>query len=33
MGIFHIFNTASEMAAIGHLTIVIIIGSNKSFIY
>ena len=33
LGIFHIFNMASEMAAKGHVTIFFIIGSNKSFMY
>ena len=33
IGIFHIFNIASKMAATGHVTIFIIFDSNKSFIY
>ena len=33
MGNFQIFNMASKMAAYGHVTIFIIIGSNESFIY
>ena len=33
IGIFHIFNMASKMAAKGHWTIFFIIGLNKSFIY
>ena len=33
MGIFHIFNMASKMAANGHVTIFIIVGSNESSIY
>ena len=33
VGIFHIFNMASEMAANGHMTVLIIIGSNESFVY
>ena len=33
LGIFHIFNMASKMAANGHMNIFIIISSNESFIY
>ena len=33
IGIFHIFNMASKMAANGHVTIFIIIGLKESFIY
>ena len=33
IGIFHISNMASEIAANGHVTIFIIIGSNERFIY
>ena len=31
-GIFHIFNMATHMVAKGQVTIIFIIGSNKSFI-
>ena len=33
IGIFHIYYMASKMAASGHVTIYIFIGSNQSFIY
>ena len=33
IGIFHIFNMASKMAATDQVTIFFIIGSNESFIY
>ena len=33
IGIFHIFNMASKMAAKGHVTMFFIIDSNKSVIY
>ena len=33
LGIFQIFNMAFKMATKGHVTIFIIIDSNKSFIY
>ena len=33
IGIFHIFNMASKMAAKGHVTIFFIICSNQFFLY